>query len=155
MVAPSGGEPIASGSHGEDMEHKYEAMNRALDAGNNFEDIVNNDLEDDMASIPDSVDNMIDMIMAVFKNHVSEIYSPPRVTALAKQYGLKEGFALDLSVCDEDGNPWDFDVPEMRERAKALVREMKPSLLIGSPMCTAFSVLQFLNRERLGEKEWK
>ena len=43
---------------------------------------------------------------------VSGIYSPPRVAALAKRYGLREGFSLDLTIQDESGNPWDFEDPE-------------------------------------------
>ena len=76
-----------------------------------FEIEVNNDLEDDMVSIPESTEDMIEAIMLVCKNHVSEIDSPPRVTSLANEYKLKAGFAVDLTVCDEDGNHWDFDNP--------------------------------------------
>ena len=40
---------------------------------------------------------------------VSEIYSPPRVSALARRMGLRKGFALDLTVVGpDDGRPWDF-----------------------------------------------
>ena len=45
---------------------------------------------------------------------VSEIYSPPRVAAAAKllpSLGCLPGFSLDLTTCDENGHPWDFDVP--------------------------------------------
>ncbi len=45
---------------------------------------------------------------------VSEIYSPPRVTAMLKRMtnqGLTPGLALDLTTIDpDDGRPWDFDV---------------------------------------------
>ena len=37
---------------------------------------------------------------------VSEIFSPPRVTAMATRMGLKPGFALVLTVVDpDDGKP--------------------------------------------------
>ena len=42
---------------------------------------------------------------------VSEIYSPPRVTALAKMLpslGMIPGFAMDITVNDKNGNPYDF-----------------------------------------------
>lgn len=40
---------------------------------------------------------------------VAEVYSPPRVAALAERFGLMPGFSLDLSVLDpDDGLPWDF-----------------------------------------------
>ena len=32
--------------------------------------------------------------------------------------------------------------------------DQKPQVLIGSPMCTAFSALQFLNRDRMNPEKW-
>ena len=87
--------------------------------------------------------------------HVSEIYSPPRVCSLASRFGMRPGFSLDLTVCDNEGNPWDFDRTSMRKKARKLIREQKPSLLIGSPMCRAFSMLQGLNQFRMGPEKWK
>ena len=55
------------------------------------------------------------------------------------------GFALDLTTNDSDGRAWDFDDEEMRNRALERVRREKPLLLIGSPMCTAFSTWQRIN----------
>ena len=43
---------------------------------------------------------------------LSEIDSPPRVSAMAKMcpsYGILPGFALDLTTTDSDGRSWDFD----------------------------------------------
>ena len=79
---------------------------------------------------------------------VSEVYSPPRVTAATKllpELKLLPGFALDLTTNDYDGRAWDFDDKEMRDRALKRVRDEKPLLLVGSPMCTAFSVWQRTN----------
>jgi hypothetical protein len=80
---------------------------------------------------------------------LSEIYSPPRVSAMAKMcpsYGILPGFALDLTLCDSDGRQWDFDDPVMRERAWARIESEKPLLIIGTPMCTAFSAWQHINK---------
>ena len=81
---------------------------------------------------------------------VSEVYSPPRVTAATKllpELRLIPGFALDLTTSDTDGRVWDFDEKEMRDRALARVREERPMLLVGSPMCTAFSTWQRINNK--------
>ena len=97
------------------------------------------------------------------KNIVSELYSPPRVTAAAKllpELKCIPGFALDLTTVDEQGRPWDFNDEQTRERARALYREQRPMLVVGSPMCTAWSAWQrinFMNKdpeqvERLLEK---
>ena len=75
-------------------------------------------------------------------NDISEIYSPKRIATMAREYGLRGGFSLDFSTPDKDGYVWDFSRPECRDRAwKKLVTE-RPYLLIGSPQCTAFSILQ-------------
>ena len=82
---------------------------------------------------------------------ISEIYSPPRVSAVAKlcpSFGILPGFALDLTVADSDGRQWDFDDEEMRRRAWAKVKSERPLLLIGSPMCTAFSAWQHINNAK-------
>ena len=79
---------------------------------------------------------------------VSEIYSPPRVTAATKllpELKLIPGFALDLTTTDEQGRRWDFNMKVMRDEAFRRVREEKPLLLVGSPMCTAFSTWQRIN----------
>ena len=66
---------------------------------------------------------------ASIRNDVSEIYSPPRVVAMAARMGLKPGFALDLTIVDpDDGRPWDSDCADKRAKALAKVREEKPTL---------------------------
>ncbi len=80
---------------------------------------------------------------------VSEIYSPPRITKEIRQgkwRHLIPGFAFDFTVNDpEDGKPWDFGLASKRERARKLLREQKPYMLIGSPACKAFSTWMALN----------
>jgi len=63
--------------------------------------------------------------------------------------GLIPGMALDLTENDVDGLPWDFNNPEKRARADKLVRDKKALLLIGSPMCSAFSQIQGLNYSKM------
>ena len=80
---------------------------------------------------------------------LAEVYSPKRVTAEGEKMGLRIGEAMDLTTV------WDFRKQEDRDRAWRYVKESKPRLLIGSPMCTMFSKLQSLspwNEEK--EKRW-
>ena len=56
--------------------------------------------------------------------------------------GLDPGWALDLTVTDEDGLAWDFSTQAKRAKAPKKVREDKPFMLITSPMCGPFSALQ-------------
>jgi hypothetical protein len=81
---------------------------------------------------------------------ISKIYSPPRVSAVAKMcpsFGILPGFALDLTTNDTDGRHWDFDEGETRDRTWDKITE-QPLLLIGSPMCTAFSAWQHINNSK-------
>ena len=61
------------------------------------------------------------------KDDVAEMYSPPRVTAMASTVGMKPGFAIDLTQVDEDGEPWDFTCAEKRKRAEAKIDAEEPS----------------------------
>ena len=79
---------------------------------------------------------------------IAEIYSPPRVTAAANRlpkYGLEPGLALDITIDDESGRPWDFSIKSQRDKAEALIDSQLPVLLIGSPMCNVFSAIQAIN----------
>ena len=89
---------------------------------------------------------------------VSEIYSPPRVTAAAKllpDLGILPGMAMDLTTTDDQGKPWDFDDWRQRRKAEQLLDEQKPMFLIGTPMCTAFSNWQCINRKHWSDEKYK
>ena len=70
---------------------------------------------------------------------VAEVFSPPRVTEEAKEFGLKAGEAWDLT------EGWDFRIGNHRKAALRYQDEHKPVVLIGSPPCTPFSQLQTMN----------
>ena len=80
---------------------------------------------------------------------IVEIYSPERVNRLATKFGLTPGASMDLT------NGFDFDKIEDQERAWKSIRESKPTVVIGSPPCTYFSLLQELNIATHGkDAEW-
>ena len=54
---------------------------------------------------------------------------------------------------DDDGEPLDFTSASKRTKARRLVEEQQPFLLIGSPMCTAFSSWQALNGAKHSRRE--
>ena len=89
------------------------------------------------------------------QSHVTEAYSPVRVTGMADKMGLIPGLAMDLTTCDEHGNPWDFNSEVMRAKAKKIVKSKASLLLVVSPMCSAFSRLQAFNVKRLGPEKMK
>ena len=67
--------------------------------------------------IPTDANDMMAQLQSTIDKHVSELYSPPRITKLCSQYGLKPGTAYDATVCDENGVPWNFDLPDQRNKA--------------------------------------
>ena len=74
------------------------------------------------------------------KLDVMEIFSPPRVTVTARNWGFRVGEAMDLTT------GWNFNKKEDRDKAWAYVIENEPFLIIGSPCCTMFSQLQNLHQ---------
>ena len=72
-----------------------------------------------------------------------------RVTAMGELMGLIPGMALDLTENDCDGEPWDFNIEAKRQHAMEMVKSKKALLLIGSPMCSAFSQLQHINFSKM------
>lgn len=85
-------------------------------------------------------DMQLDLVQQLLRVSVdiAEMYSPPRVTAEARTFGLKVGEAMDLTT------GWDFSLEEHKDMALKYIEENKPKLIIGSPMCTMFSPLQRL-----------
>lgn len=70
---------------------------------------------------------------------VSEVFSPPRITKEAERQRLVTGGAYDLKT--------GFDLSKEQDRGRMWqeLEEDEPELVVGSPPCTAFSLLQELN----------
>jgi hypothetical protein len=70
---------------------------------------------------------------------VSEVYSPPRITKMirdSRNRHMLPGYALDLATVDpDDGLPWDFSRKSKRNKARMILREQRPYMLIGSHQC--------------------
>ncbi len=89
-----------------------------------------------------------------YKTAVAEVYSPPRITKVAREMGMSAAWALDLTEVDpEDGLPWDLSKPEKRRKAMSLVDTDKPLMLIGCPMCGALSTWQNINYAKMSPEE--
>ena len=66
---------------------------------------------------------------------------------------LAAGTTFDM-VADAAGRRWDFRRAEDRARARRLIAEEQPYLVIGSPPCTVFSRLNInLNKGRVAPRE--
>ena len=100
-------------------------------------------------------DNLNELMlnMVVEQMQVSEVYSPPRVVAMANKMGFRGGWGLDFTTQDEDGRPWDFNGTTMRNRAIRKLIKDQPSVLIGSLMCIEYSAISRLNHCKMTEVE--
>lgn len=74
-----------------------------------------------------------------------EVYSSPRIVAMAHRMGLRAGWVLDLTIYNETGPPWDLNCKQMRNAAVRKFLEDKPTLLIDGPMCGPFGTMNHLN----------
>ena len=70
---------------------------------------------------------------------VSEVFSPPRVVEEARRQGLQPGTSFDIT------EGWDLSKPEIRKKMWRKLKEEDPLLIILSPPCVGFSILQELN----------
>ena len=86
---------------------------------------------------------------------VCEIYSPPRVEPVSRQWGFAPGQSLDLTTQDDTGKAWDFTDPKQRQKALELVEARRPLLVIGSPMCRMFSVALRRNIRKMGRARYE
>ena len=59
---------------------------------------------------------------------------------------------MDLTTTDENGSPWDFDCVHMRNKATRTSLEDKPTLLIGSLMCTDFCAWTHINHKKMAKE---
>ena len=115
-----------------------------------------NAIERDLKGIARNVEKRFTQIVfnhLFAKMEVAEIDSPSRVINMARRVGLRAGWALDITTQDDDGRGWDFNQPEMRNRAIRKVLQDKQLLPIGSPMCIACSQLNNINHCRMEPTE--
>ena len=100
------------------------------------------DLMDEIGSLDRAKEKEIDdhiISSAILGADITEVYSPERVNDVARRHGLVAGSSLDLT------NGWDFTKPKHKRAAWKKVKAEDPYLIIGSPPCTLFSLLQELN----------
>ena len=80
---------------------------------------------------------------------IAEVYSPKRFTALAHQYKLRPGFAVDLCETKANGEHWNLNKPADVEELFRLIDQDEPLLITGSPPCHLFSKLQAISWNKI------
>ena len=98
--------------------------------------------------------NLDDLTMNVEKESnfdfdISELFSTPRVTTVAKEKGWKTGYAFDVNHVDElTGMSWDLLNPRIQCKLWGILKHRRSRLLICSPPCRTFSSLQRLRKHQ-------
>ena len=77
---------------------------------------------------------------------VSEVFSPPRVSQLAEQKGHLSGGAFNLVT------GYNLSTQADRRRCWQKLKEANPDIVVVSPPCSSFSILQSLNLRHQGIK---
>lgn len=90
------------------------------------------------------------MVSTLMENmDVADVYSPPRVAAMARRIGHRAGWSLDRTICDIDGHEWDFNSMEVRNCVARKFLRGKPFVLIGSLMRSPFGVMNNTGYSRM------
>ena len=114
--------------------------------------IIQQKIAQEQSNVEDQL-NFSMMQLLINKIEVAEVHSPPRVTQVARQMVFGAVWSLDITTCDGDGKAWDSNDVEMRKRAARRVLGDEPLLLVGSPMCIAFGVMNRINYIKMDKEE--
>ena len=69
---------------------------------------------------------------------ISEVSSPARICLKCERHGLVAGSSFDLHT------GYDLSKYSVQKEVEAIIEKEQPKLLVGSPPCTKFSILQNL-----------
>ena len=94
------------------------------------------------------VQEIAKICLAMCAVDLSEVYSPARFKERALQLGLSPGLAADLLT------GWDLEIESQRKACSKQLANERPRLLIASPPCTAFSVLQNISKHKRDHEAW-
>ena len=78
---------------------------------------------------------------------VMEVFCPPRLVAEAQSRGLQASISLDKDT------GWDGSVASEKQRAQHLLRSHQPWLLLTSPECRMYSIMQ-RNQKKIPKEKW-
>ena len=106
-----------------------------------------------------------------FSTHIMRIAHKPIAPSFVEMYGtgnivttangvlrnlnISALEAFDLRTSKPDGTPWDFLRKADRAMAVNYVKTHRPTWVIGSPPCTAFSQLQAINYSKMDPEKVK
>ena len=140
------------------------------DTSDFYEEVDDDDMEDKVEPEDNEMVAMIDILQTLgvepedanrFSSRIMKISHQPLNPSFVEMYGCGNRVhaannvlrnvnvsglcAFDLRTSKPSGEAWDFSKKSDRMQALKYVKEKKPTWVVGSPPCTAFSQLQGLN----------
>jgi hypothetical protein len=170
-------EPAGNPDIGGDVEINGEKGTMAIDLDTtDFYNEVDADMDDNVALEDDhEMVAMMDILQTLgvepddanrFSSRIMRISKQPLNPTFVEMYGcgnivtaanhvlrnlnVNGLCAFDLRTAKPSGEPWDFSKKSDRMAALKYVKEKRPTWIVGSPPCTAFSRLQGLNFPKMG-----
>ena len=69
------------------------------------------------------------------------VLSPSKFASIGTSFGLREGFAEDLTNARANGTMWDLSLEDDKAELRRVQNREQPELLVGSPSSDEFSSL--------------
>ena len=67
--------------------------------------------------------------------------NPSKFASMRTRFGLREGFAVDLTIARANGTMWDLSLEDDKAELRRVQNREQPELLVGSPSTDEFSSL--------------
>ena len=72
---------------------------------------------------------------------IKAVLNPSKFASCATRLGLREGFAVDLTIARANGTMWDFTLEDDRAEVRRVQNREQPELLVGNPPSDELSSL--------------
>ena len=72
---------------------------------------------------------------------ITAVLNPSKFASIGTRFGIREGFAVDLTTARANGTMWDLSLEDDKAELKRIQNREQPELLLGSPSSDQFSSL--------------
>ena len=89
-------------------------------------------------------DEVMELCILSFDSNACEttaVLNPSKFASIGTRFGLREGFAVDLTTARANGTMWDLGLEDDRAELRRVQNREQPELLVGSPSSDEFSSL--------------
>ena len=72
---------------------------------------------------------------------ITAVLNPSKFASIGTRFGIREGFAVDLTTARANGTMWDLSLEDDKAELRRVQNREQPELLVGSPPSDEFSSL--------------